>query len=251
MAFKVGSYLGFGDHCSCFGAIKEMAKYHNVIEYYSGLPREKYTRDNIGRLYASIPNVILMEDALCDKYVEMDFAFANTFHWSQDIGPWDSVEEIPEHLKENAEFWRCERQWYHNAGIPFNLKWDNFYYERDPNKEREIYYDILGLKDGEYFVFLHEDTTRGFEYDTKGYKINYDHVNTNLKIIPLQDLKDISILDLVYTLERAHEIHSFNSGIAIFVDLAVKTHDNLFYHHYVRPKNFWRPTFKLNWKEIR
>lgn len=250
MAYKVGSYLGFGDHCSCFGLIKEVAKHHAVVEYYSGLPREKYTQENAIRLYSNIPNVVIKDEALIDSDVQLDLALANTWQWFKEIVPYDTT-EIPDHLKDNAEFWRCERQWYHNAGIPFNLKWDNFYYERDLDKEKEIYYDVLGLKDGEYFVFLHEDTTRGFEYNSAGYKINYDHVNTNLKIIHLQELKDISILDLVYTIERAHEVHSFNSGIAIFIDLTIKNYDNLYYHDYVRHKNFWRPTFKLNWKEIK
>jgi hypothetical protein len=37
---------------------------------------------------------------------------------------------------------------------------DNFNFERNFKKEREVYYDILGLKDGEEFIFIHEDILR-------------------------------------------------------------------------------------------
>lgn len=253
MAFKVGSYLGFGDHCSVFGIIKEWAKYHDKIEYYSGLPREKHTRENAIRLYSSIPNVEIMDQPILWDKVLVDYSISNTYEWDLKVQPWDENPDLPlgDNFGDNPEEWRCEQQWYKNAGVPFNKKWDNFYLKRNLDKEKEIYYDILGLKDGEEFVFLHEDTTRGFEYSSEGYKINRKYVNTNIKTIELMNIQHISILDLTYTFERAKEIHSFNSGIAIFVDLILKTHDALFYHDYVRRKIFWRPTFKLNWKEIK
>lgn len=253
MAFKVASYLGFGDHCSVFGIIKEWSKYHNKIEYYSGLPREKYTRENAIRLYSSMPNVEIMDEPVISGNVKLDYAIANTYEWEQKTKRWDENPYLPltDEFQPEPEQWRCEQQWYLNAGLSFNLKWDNFYLKRNIQKEKEIFYDILNLADDEEFIFLHEDTTRGFEYSPEGYKINRTYINQDIKIIELSHIQNISVLDLTYTFEKALEIHSFNSGIAIFVDLMLKHHPALFYHDYIRPKVFWRPTFKLNWKEIR
>ena len=253
MAFKVASYLGFGDHCSVFGMLKEFSKYYDEIEYYSNLPRKKITYENSLRLYSSIPTIKIMLEPAIFKNIKIDYYIANTTEWEIKTKPWRENPNLPigDEFGDNPEEWRCEQQWYKNAIIPFRLKWDNFYLERNLEKEKEIFYDKLELKDNEEFIFLHEDTTRGFEYRPEGYKINRKYINKDIKTIELLDIQDISVLDLIYTFEKAKEIHSFNSGIAIFIDLVLKEdHPALFYHDYVRKKVFWRPTFKLNWKEI-
>lgn len=247
---NIYTYRGFGDCLSCYSIIKEYAKSNDKIYYYSD-SRNELTIKNAKRLYSSIPNVEIISEP-CHNDTRIDLTIANNTEWYDKLGIYLERPEIPlsEELEETKKEWISEYQWYLNANVPFNLKWDNFYLERNLEKEKEIYYDILGLKDNEEFIFLHEDLERGFEYYSEGYKINRDYIKPDIKIIELSKLKDISILDITYVLERAEEIHTFNSGVAIFADLMLKSHEGLYYHHYVRANRFQRPYFKLNWAEI-
>lgn len=247
--FTVATYESFGDMLSSYGIIKEFSKKYDKILYYFNGSNLAY--ENGKRLYSSIPEVeiIRIKDF---KELHIDYAIANTNEWTKKVEPWDKNPELPITPElEPKEKWYNEKHWYDTAGLPFSLKWDNFEIKRNLIDEKYIFYNKLGLKDGEDFVILHEDTKRGFEYHKEGYKINREYLPKNIKIIELQNHKDISLLDLTYTFQRAKEIHTFNSGVAIFVDLVLKEHGGLYYHDYVRRKVFWRPSFKLKWHEIK
>lgn len=255
MIISVYSYCGLGDHLVCYGIIKEWAKSYEKILYRSDYMTDLAFNNSL-RVYSSIPNVELIRKPIIPVNgvsTEVDWPIANTQEWFQKVGYWNDNpnENMPQELEKEKEKWYYDYQWYLHANVPFNLRWDNFFLERDMNKEKEIYYDVLGLKDNEIFAFIHEDTSRGFEFYPEGYKMNMNYVSQNIKLVELQKIPDVNLLDLTYTLEKSSEIHSFNSGVAIFIDLMLKQHDKLFYHHYIRPQRFWRPTFKLNWKEIK
>jgi len=96
----------------------------------------------------------------------------------------------------------------------------NFYFKRDIKKEKEIYYDILGLKDNEEYIFLHDDPVRDFIIDRK-------HINPNIKIIHLVELEDISILDTLYLVEKSKEVHMYTTGLASFIDQMGIKHNSL------------------------
>ena len=49
---------------------------------------------------------------------------------------------------------------YEDSNIPYDYKWDKFYYEINLEREKEVYYDILGLSDDSEFIFLHESKER-------------------------------------------------------------------------------------------
>ena len=76
------------------------------------------------------------------------------------------------------------------------------------------------------------------------------YVNPNMKIIHLVELEDISILDTLYLVEKAKEVHMFNTGLVSFVDQMGTVHDNLNYHKYLRPALIEQPILLLNWNII-
>jgi hypothetical protein len=119
--------------------------------------------------------------------------------------------------------------------------WDNFYFERDMNKEKDIYYR-LGLKDQEDYIFLHDDPERGFIIDKKYLK--------DIKTIHLVDYKDISILDTLYLIEKAKEVHITTTGLVAFIDLMNIKHDSLNLHRYVRSSPFEQMILRLQWNII-
>jgi hypothetical protein len=136
-----------------------------------------------------------------------------------------------------------DRHWYNKCNIDFNKKWDNFYFERDTKKEKELYYDILGLKDNEKYIFLHEDSSRNFT-------INKTLIRNDLKIVNISNFLDISILDTLYVMEKSEELHLINSAFLTFFDLNQIHHENKFYHKYTRRCAVEQPGLKMNWNII-
>jgi len=239
--FKVYSYPKFGDHCVAYGIIREFSKRYDKIYYWTDSIPAHWRSTNV-RLYTGIKNVELMEEPYNKEKHNADHCIAHTKYWFDTLLPWlyDNNLPLPDWFNES---WIFDRQWYMNANVPFNLKWDNFDFQRDFKKEREIFYDILELKDGEEFVFLHEDISRYIPIDRK-------YVNTNIKIIEFSKLYNVNILDILYTIEKAKEVHIINTGLLSFIDLMNIKHINLNYHKYVRPSVLDQPALRLKWNII-
>jgi hypothetical protein len=238
---KTYTYHKFGDHCVCFGIIKEWTKWYDRIECYSDATDENTFNTN-KRLYSGIKEVVLFPEQYVEEIHKADHAIAHTCMWFNQVMPWllDNSLPAPDWFDES---WIFDRQWYFNAGFPLSLKWDNFYFDRDLKKEKEIFYDMLDLKDKEEFIFLHEDTSRNMSIDRK-------YINPNIKLVEFSKLQDINILDVLYIVEKSKEVHTFNTGTLTFIDLMNIQHNNLNYHKYVRPMPFDQPALRLNWNII-
>jgi hypothetical protein len=243
----VYSYCGLGDHLIAYGIIKEFSKQYDKIIYRSDL-MNKMTFNNIVRIYSSIPNVEIIEEPIVEGVTPLDHCVAHTRIWFDSLNPWLKDPSVPYACNTPApewfnEDWQFDKQWYMNAPVPFNLKWDNFYFERDLNKEKEVYYDKLGLKDNEEFIFMQDDLKRG-------HSINRQYIDNNYKLIDFFNLQEISMLDILYTVEQAKEVHVINSACLTFFDLMNLQHNNLNYHKYNR-SCFWdQVSLRLNWKII-
>jgi len=245
-AFRIFTYHGFGDHCICYGIIKEFAKIYEKIECYSDRTfsgvYDIRTFNSAKRLYSTLKNVELMPEPYVEETHCAHHSIAGTPYWFEKVGGWikDTSLPPPDWFDES---WIFDRQWYFNACLPFNFKWDNFYFERNLIKEKEVFYDVLGLKDNEEFIFLHEDPARK-------YYIKREYINPNIKLIEFDKLLDINILDILYTVEKAKEVHTYNTSTLTFIDLMNINHNNINYHKYVRPWIFEQPGLHLNWKII-
>ena len=244
MAYNVYSYHKFGDHVVSYGIIKEFAKHHDVIHYWSDYQTDEMFETN-KRLYKDIPNVELIRTPYHEPTLKAEHCIANTKMWFDAMRPW--IEDktgtlpLPEWFNES---WIFDRQWYFNAGLPIEKKWENFTFERDFKKEREVFYDVLNLQDGEEFVFLHEDKARD-------YIIDRCMIDTkNVRVINFNDHPEINILDILYTVEKAKEVHVFNTGLLSFIDLMNIRHINLNYHQYIRSTEWDQPKLHLDWNVI-
>lgn len=216
-------HYGFGDYVICYGLVKELARRNDEVTLFAIPHRSRLHIENIKRLYASIPNVIISTDN--------PKSYEDTVY----IG-WDKFFDAV--LKGyNSPF---PNFFYEQAGVPLNLLWDNFFFERNITREKEVYYDILGLKDGEVYDFIHDDPSRGFI-------IRKEYVDPSVRIIRLSGIEDVSILDTLYLVEHSRALHTFPTGLVPFVDQMNIQHNNLNLHRYVRPKEYDQPILKLNW----
>jgi hypothetical protein len=238
---NIYTHEGMGDHLISYGAIKEFAKLYDKVFVRTFNPGTLHF-DNVKRLYSSIKNVEVISSEEAKKWNSY-IAFATTQWWFDQVKPWYENPRLPYTLTENMIF---DRFWYGVANLSLNLKWDNFYLERDLEKEKNIFYNILNLNNNESFIFLHENPCDK-NYDKT---IKRKYINSNLRLINMANYLNISILDMAYTIERAKEIHVINSSFLTFIDLMQIKHNGLYYHKYMRPNPVEQPTLRLNWKII-
>lgn len=216
-------HYGFGDYVICYGLIKELStRYDNIILFVKQ-HCSPFQTENIKRLYSSIKNVLVKDD---DPTLYENVFYLGYDEWAKSL----LTDPSPQ----------FQKFFYAQAGVPLNLMWDNFYFERDLEKEKEIFYG-LGL-DKEEYIFLHDDPVRNFT-------INRKYI-PDIRLFILNEHPDISILDTLYLVQKSKEVHMTNTGLVSFIDQMNIEHDNLNYHRYPRPLAFEHPILKLNWKII-
>lgn len=96
---------------------------------------------------------------------------------------------------------------------------DSFSFKRNLKRECELYYDVLGLKDGEDFIFSNRwigspDGNRSF----------LDHVkfdSRDIKVVEHDMFGDFTLFDWSMVLERAVQIHTPNTAFCFLIDALV------------------------------
>lgn len=132
-----------------------------------------------------------------------------------------------------------ELQFYTMVGVDPVKKWDSFYVERDPGRERLLYEKIIPR---EPYVFLHAD--RRYPIDSSRITSSAPQVRSN------ESLTD-NIFDYASVIERAEEIHAIDSSFMFFIDqLAYENPEQkLFVHRYARTNPaFNLPILRKPWK---
>jgi hypothetical protein len=123
-----------------------------------------------------------------------------------------------------------DQVFYKVAGIPFEKKFEDFYVKRDEKIENEVC-AILNPMNIPY-VFIHQDTTRGFT-------MNMDYIkDKDLKIIEsnfkFDGSKDYLVFHYMKLIEEAQEVHVMESAFKCMIDGYIKQKDNMFFHKYMR-----------------
>jgi len=240
---NVHTHHRMGDHLICYGGIKELAKRYDqlVVRTFA-----QYFK-NIQRLYSTIPNVkvLILED---NQWDQSGILFCSTNWWFEQVKQWYDIKNRPDiSTYSQGEDMIFDRFWYNIAGLPFNLKWDNFYLKRNIEIEENVCKNILGVHNiDKPYIFLHEDATCIEEDRT----IKRKYINSDIRIINISEFNDISILDMALLIERAQEVHVINSAFLTFIDLMNIQHPNLYYHKYARPNPVEQVALRLNWNII-
>ena len=221
--------LGKGDALMCYGIFVELSKAYDHIYYHVNIS----IYEDVVRMYKTIPNVIIIPE-----YFDNILQLAKNPSYLI-IG-----------LDKKYPDLVADEIFYKIAGLELEKKWSNFYVERNLDKEKEVYYNILGLKDNEEFIFLHEDIDRQ-------YVINRKYCKPGIKIISATDYQfKIGLFDWLYTIEKAAEIHVIHSVFINLIDLLQIQRENLYFHNVIdnlygtRHLEAPRIKLKLNWNII-
>ncbi len=134
----------------------------------------------------------------------------------------------------------ADRSFYEALGYDFNKRWDDFYIEREWEREMALF-DKFDVKEGKY-IFLHE---------SPGIGVNDNIIDRNkLSDLPIvqADIKYTkNIFDYCYLLEHAAEIHCIESSFLFLID-SIETNGKLYSHRYARHLyDYTVPNLKKKW----
>ena len=115
----------------------------------------------------------------------------------------------------------CDVYFYEIAGVPYQKRFDGFRIDRNDKEEQRVFKKLNPL--GEDYIFVHDDTERGFTID----------VDSKYKIIK-NDISE-SVFHYGKVIENAKEFHCIESCIRCYSEHLDTTNIPLYHHNSVRP----------------
>lgn len=205
-------HLGLGDHIISNGLVRSIYEKYNRTFLFSK-PKNFL---NIKRMFKDLDNlkIIPFEDIQVRQFMEIspDNNYVIAGH-----------DEFWKILKNPGNTLKIDEIFYKLAEVPIKNKWDKFYIERAPEIEKEVL-KYHGIKDGDEFIFLHDDSERKIKKNIPAKKIIKPSMN-------------FSLFDYMLLIEKAAEIHCINSAFFCLIDssqIRDKKDKNLYLHEYAR-----------------
>lgn len=204
-------HLGLGDHIICNGMVRHFCKkYDNIVLFC-------YTHyyDNVSYMYRDLSNLEIFnfdveEDAI--RFVENNKTVKNNL-----------IKPGFENLDSCLDRMTFDEAFYHLAGLDFQIRFDEFYFERDLEKEDEVC-RTLNPNDEKY-IFVLDDPKRG-------YNIDMSKVTNEYKVI--RNDYQFKMFDYIKLLENAEEIHMMQTGFLDMVNSYKMDKPKIYRHNYVR-----------------
>jgi len=219
--------MGLGDHFTCNGLVRHYYKEFGEISLFCYQQYES----NIKFMYRDLPNlktIGLSSDLEVDEYISQN----NLFNDLIKIG-FDKSRAL-QHIVETFD-----EGFYLSENLPFSIRFDEYFVQRDMDKETELY-KTLNPTD-EDFIFVHEDSDRGMFLDKS-------RIRKDLKIIGND--KRFLMIDYIYLIGKAKEVHVMQSSIKDMINSYSFPETKFFLHNYVRNYDSYANTKGLNKFEI-
>jgi len=204
-------HLGLGDHIICNGMVRHFCKkYDNIVLFC-------YTHyyDNVSYMYRDLNNLEIFTfdvEAEAMRFVENNQMVKNNL-----------IKPGFENLDGCLDRMTFDEAFYHLAGLDFQVRFDEFYFERDIEKENEVCQTLN--PSGEKYIFVLDDPKRGYEIDM-------DKVTDEYKVIT-NDYQ-FKMFDYIKLLENAEEIHMMQTGFLDMVNSYKMDTPKIYRHNYVR-----------------
>lgn len=204
------THMGLGDHIIANGMVRTIAKKYDRAFLFC----KPHNFSNVSFMYRDLPNlkIIAMDDLGVQSFMSIN---PNNNYVIAGHAPFWKI------LNSGHNKLKIDEIFYQLAGVPLENKWKEFYVQRDLSREKEVFKQ-LGLKDGDRYIFVHDDQNRKI---TKNLP--------ELKVIKPWN-KEFSIFDYLYTIENAEQVHCINSAFFCLIDCIGINKMSMFLHEYVR-----------------
>jgi hypothetical protein len=116
----------------------------------------------------------------------------------------------------NGDSKTCMSDKYKFLNLPLNI-WKTLKWERDLQKEDELYYNILKIKDGEKYNLINTSFSMN-----KSIKLD---LNNGLRNINMTIIKDFNLLDWYKVITNASSIHTVGTSINYMIEVINTTND--------------------------
>jgi hypothetical protein len=219
--------MGLGDHFTCNGIVRHYYKQFDKIYLFC----YKHFESNIKFMYRDLPNLYtigLGSDIEVDEYILKN----NLSDQLIKIG-FDKSRALQHQVE------TFDEGFYLAENLPFSIRFDEYFVERNMDKEMELY-KTLNPTD-EDFIFVHEDPERGMFLDKS-------RIRQDLKIIGND--KKFLIFDYIYLLSKAKEVHVMQSSLKDMINSYSFPNTKCILHNYVRNYDSYANTKGLNQFEI-
>jgi len=216
-------HLGLGDHIICNGLIRSLSKKININLFV-----KKINSLNVSYMFRDLfnVNIIIIEN---DNDVYLKYNNKKILR----IG----FENLTRLMETYSIGW--DECFYKQLEIPFNLRWDEFYFLSDEERENKLYEKLNN--ENHKFCLIHSTGSDGVN------RVDYDIVDKDLHIIEIKKEYTNNIFDYCKLIKLATEIHCIDSSFLHLVD-SLETFGKLFYHNlkYTRNQNETHKQIK-NW----
>jgi hypothetical protein len=139
---------------------------------------------------------------------------------------------------------RLDQNFYDQAGVELKNRWDKFKVVRNLAREKELF-DIL-VSNGEPYIFLHEDSSRGFTIDVSRIPRDVQIVRPDPK-----RAAGFTVFDYLTIIENSWQIHCIESSFGALIE-SMQYDIPKFAHRYARPeaKSDFRQefTYRSKWE---
>jgi hypothetical protein len=211
-------HLGIGDHIICNGLVRNFYKKNNSIDLFC----YDYNEANVKYMYRDLKNLNTIPVSSDQE--------ANLIILKNNL----NVLKVGfENLHKNGSFQSFDIEFYEIANLPFSCKFDDFYLERDFEKELSILDSLNPNKDP--YIFIHGD-------------LDMSKIRKDLKII--NNPKEYGLFNLISLLENAEEIHVMESSIKCLINQYKLNKPKLYHHNYVKYCSEYYNTVGLNTYQI-
>ena len=229
--------LGLGDHIICNGLVRCYAKQYDKVFVFC----KPHNVNSVEYMYRDNKSIEILPVGDVEakyfvkrnpqyNYLVVKATFGNRKKISKDIIPVTQVFKMP-----------FDIVLYNIAKIPIEDKWNKFYFERNIEREKEVYKQF-GLIEGDRFAFVHEDRERGAGITKHLPDMKIVHPDIMLK-------EELNVFDYLYIIEKAEEVHCIDSAFLNLIDCMQLRDTGLFFHKYVRDGSRRKiPSLKMNWK---
>lgn len=225
-------HLGLGDHFMCHGIVREYCKKYDKVALFC----YPHNYPSVAFMYRDLKNLNIIQgnDAFARQYIASEAGNGS--------GP-DHYDEVRLIGFEFLDEWggrQLEKQFYALAGVPLEKKWDSFYIERDPVREKALFDKVAPKGD---YAFIHEDLPRQ-------YLIKRNKIGAGLEVFSPQRAFTENIIDYCLMFEKAKEIHVIDSSFMFLIDCLPYSNptQKLFVHRYSRENDEWKlPILKKPW----
>ena len=123
------------------------------------------------------------------------------------------------HLWENGDN-KVMSSKYHVTNIDWSQWRNNFIFNRNLDKENDLYYNVLNLKDDSEFVFINNL----YNTDILDSQL-FSSEQFNLPVVELKIIDGFTLFDWIKVLEKARKIHTINTSINYIIEVIDTSYD--------------------------